>query len=191
MASDRRFDVEPGTVALHPGCKPDWPWKKWHGFPELAERFPNVVLVGTEGDLENGDTYFKKAFAWPEQVRSFVGLLDLADTAALLRLCTALVSNDSGLMHLGVALGIPTFGIFGITSQRREAMPVANMHPITKGLACEPACRTRSWGRRDCEQHLECLKSLTADEVAAVVRRGVPGLATAACAPALAARDLS
>ena len=186
MSSDRHFDIEPGTVALHPGCKPDWPWKKWHGFAELADRFPNVVLVGTESDLDNRDTYFRDPFAWPEQARNCVGVLNLADTAALLRRCAALVSNDSGLMHLGVALGIPTFGIFGITSQRREAMPVANMHPITKGLACEPACRMKTWGRRDCEHHLECLRSLTADEVAAVVRRAVPDLGTGGRASALA-----
>src|SRR5262249_53147229 len=35
MTSDRDFALPPGTVALHPGCKPDWPWKKWHGFDAL------------------------------------------------------------------------------------------------------------------------------------------------------------
>ncbi len=36
VCSDRDFGLPPGTVALHPGCKPAWPWKKWHGFDELA-----------------------------------------------------------------------------------------------------------------------------------------------------------
>ena len=176
MPSNRQFDVIPGTVALHPGCKPDWPWKKWHGFAELAASWPHVALIGTDGDLQNEGSYFQTRFRWPDHIRNFVGLLSLADTAALLRVCAALVSNDSGLMHLGVALGIPTFGIFGITSPQREAIRAANMHPITKGLACEPACRTRSWGRRDCEHHLECLKSLTADEVRCRVERQSPDL---------------
>jgi hypothetical protein len=47
VASARRFGLAPGTVALHPGCKADWPWKKWHGFAELAGLFPRVVIVGT------------------------------------------------------------------------------------------------------------------------------------------------
>lgn len=171
MTSGRRFDVPPGTVALHPGCKPDWPWKKWHGFDELALRLPSIAVVGTRADFDNRQTYFSRPFAWPPQVRSFAGVLDLADTAALLSQCAALVSNDSGLMHLGVAVGIPTFGVFGITSPAREMIPAANMIPITKGLPCEPACRRGAWGRRDCERHLECLRSLTADDVAAHMTR--------------------
>jgi ADP-heptose:LPS heptosyltransferase len=165
MTSGRRFHLPIGTVALHPGCKPDWPWKKWHGFDELAARLPSVAVIGTRDDLENQHTYFARPFKWPPHTRDFVGLLDLADTAALLTECAALVSNDSGLMHVGAAVGIPTFGIFGITSPAREAIAAPNMIPVTKGLSCEPACRRGAWGRRDCEWHLECLRSLTIDDV--------------------------
>jgi glycosyltransferase involved in cell wall biosynthesis len=88
-----------------------------------------------------------------------------------------LVTNDSGLMHLGVALGVPTFGVFGITSPSREAIQSPHMTPISKGLDCEPACRRQPWGRRDCERHLECLKMLTPDEVADRVLEKLPNLA--------------
>jgi heptosyltransferase-2 len=176
IPSDRAFDLEPGTVALHPGCKPSWPWKKWHGFDALATRLPRVVVIGTPGDLDNRATYFHRAFAWPAHARSFVGELDLADTAALLSECAALVANDSGLMHVGAALGIPVFGVFGITSPAREAIPVVNMIPVSKGLACEAACRRGPWGRRDCGFHLECLRSLQADEVLERVTSALPDL---------------
>jgi ADP-heptose:LPS heptosyltransferase len=154
-----------GTVALHPGCKPGWPWKKWHGFEDLARLLPEVVVIGTASDGDNTGTYFSRPFNWPDHVKDFTGELSLHDTAALLKECRALVSNDSGLMHLGVALGVPTFGIFGLTSQHREAIAAPNMIAVTKALGCEPACRQRPWGRRDCEYHLECLKTLTAREV--------------------------
>jgi hypothetical protein len=104
MASQRHFNLAPGTIALHPGCKPEWPWKKWHGFEELARLLPHVVLIGTASDCQNEDTYFRKAFSWPDQAKNFIGTLSLQDTAALLRECAALVSNDSGMMHLGVAM---------------------------------------------------------------------------------------
>jgi heptosyltransferase-1 len=91
--------------------------------------------------------------------------------------CAALVANDSGLMHLGVALGVPTFGIFGITSPARESMAAPNMTAITKGLPCEPACRRGPWGRRDCEHHLRCLRTLTADDVLARLRPAPGGTA--------------
>jgi ADP-heptose:LPS heptosyltransferase len=174
MASQRAFGLPPGTIALHPGCKPGWPWKKWHGFEALARLIPDVAIIGTASDLRNEDTYFNRAFAWPHHARDFVGALSLPDTAALIRGCAALVSNDSGLMHLGVAMGVPTFGIFGLTSPQREAMPAPNMFAISKGLACEPACRQRPWGRRDCEHHLQCMKSLTAEEVLGKIRQTVP-----------------
>jgi hypothetical protein len=178
IPSSRRFDLPRGTVALHPGCKPNWPWKKWHGFADLAARLPQVALVGTPKDLDNAYTYFRSTFHWPAHVKNFIGALDLPDTAALLSECSALVSNDSGLMHVGAAVGIPTFGIFGITSPAREAMPIPNMRPVTKGLPCEPECRRGPWGRRDCQFHLECLRSLTADEVFARIEEIVPGVAT-------------
>jgi ADP-heptose:LPS heptosyltransferase/2-polyprenyl-3-methyl-5-hydroxy-6-metoxy-1,4-benzoquinol methylase len=170
IPSARRFGLPPGAVALHPGCKPDWPWKKWHGFDELAETLLHPVVIGTQSDLQNEHTYFRREFNWPEHAQNFVGALSLPDTAALLRECAALVSNDSGMMHLGVAVRTPTFGIFGITSPAREIIPSAKMFPLSKGLPCEPACRKGRWGRRDCERHLECLKSLTAQEVFAHMR---------------------
>jgi len=178
MASARRFDLPPGTVAIHPGCKAEWPWKKWHGFDELARRLESVVIVGMQEDLITKGTYFQREFRWPEHVRNFVGALTLVDTAALLRQCAALISNDSGLMHLGAVLEVPAFGIFGITSPEREGMRLRNFHPITKGLPCEPACHAGSWGRRDCEYHLKCLKTLTADDVMQKLLEKIPGIAT-------------
>lgn len=169
------YDVAPGTIALHPGCKADWPWKKWHGFPELAAEFPHVIVVGGDEDRRTDGTYFGRPYAWPAHVRDVTGALSLPDTAALLSRCAALVSNDSGLMHLGVALGIPVFGVFGITSPAREAIPAPNMLPVTRGLGCEAACRRERWGRRDCHRHLECLRTLTGREVADRVRAALAG----------------
>jgi ADP-heptose:LPS heptosyltransferase/2-polyprenyl-3-methyl-5-hydroxy-6-metoxy-1,4-benzoquinol methylase len=170
------FNPPAGTVAIHAGCKPDWPWKKWHGFAELAERFANVVVIGTDADQQTENTYFRSTYIWPKHARDFVGKLNLADTAALISQCAALVSNDSGLMHLGVALGVPTFGIFGISNPDREVMRAPNMFPITKGLPCEPACRKGAWGRRDCEHRLRCLKTLTPEEVYMKVTATLPAL---------------
>jgi ADP-heptose:LPS heptosyltransferase/2-polyprenyl-3-methyl-5-hydroxy-6-metoxy-1,4-benzoquinol methylase len=166
VPSSRRFDLAEGTVVLHPGCKRNWPWKRWHGFADLAAMFSSVAIIGTEEDRANAGTYFGCRHAWPAHVHDYTAKLSLPDTAALIAQSGALVSNDSGLMHLGVAVGTPTFGIFGITNPHREIVPAPHMHVITKGLSCEPACRTQPHGRRDCEHHLACLKTLTAAEVA-------------------------
>jgi ADP-heptose:LPS heptosyltransferase len=187
--SGRDFALPPGTIALHAGCKPDWPWKRWHGFADLAARMEHVVVVGSAADEDNAGTYFGHRHAWPPHVRRFIGTLGLADTAALIGQCAALVANDSGIMHLGVALGVPTFGVFGITSPMREAIPVPWMVPVTKALPCEPACRLGAWGRRDCEHHLGCLKQLTADDVLRAVREQLPELSGGASRPAARQSD--
>ncbi len=58
MASERKFNLPAGTVAMHPDCKPDWGWKKWHGFDELAAQFPAVAIIGMP-DAEQRDHLFQ------------------------------------------------------------------------------------------------------------------------------------
>ena len=57
----------------------------------------------------------------------------LQRTAALIGQCDALVSNDTGLMHMGGAMGTPTIGIFGPTSPQvllpLEARAAGPPHP--------------------------------------------------------------
>jgi ADP-heptose:LPS heptosyltransferase/SAM-dependent methyltransferase len=165
VAAERRFDLPRDTIALHAGCKKGWPWKKWHGFVDLAERLEHVALIGTAEDHDVAGTYFGRELKWPGHARNYIGRLTLPETAALIQQCAALVCNDSGMQHIGAAVGTPTYPVFGITSPAREIIPLAHVHPVTKGLTCEPACRLQPWGRRDCHRHLECLKTMTATEV--------------------------
>ena len=78
---------------------------------------PEVVLfAGPEGELE-------RALALQERVHAsgrcrVCPPMDLRVTAALLAEAAALVSNDTGLMHLAAAVGTPTVGLFGPTSPR-------------------------------------------------------------------------
>lgn len=44
---------------------------------------------------------------------------DLLDVAACLQRCQVFVGNDSGLMHLSAAMGVPTIGLFGPTNEER------------------------------------------------------------------------
>jgi ADP-heptose:LPS heptosyltransferase len=169
LASKKKFSISSETIAIHPGCKPNWPWKKWHGFDELARILPKVVIIGTQSDLNNAGTYFQKEFNWPQQAENYVDRLDLKDTASLISQCNALISNDSGIMNLGAALGVLTFGIFGITNPDREMMPLDNMIAITNEKVCAKECRKLPWGSKNCRLNIACLKLLTADDVAKLI----------------------
>lgn len=183
VAAPREFGLPPGTVALHAGCKRDWPWKKWHGFADLAARLEHVAVIGTDEDLDAAGTYFGTPFRWPPHVRDFIGRLTLPETAALIAQCAALVCNDSGMQHVGAAVGTPTYPVFGITSPAREAIPVMHVRPVTAGLPCEPECRRQPWGRRDCHLHLECLRIMSAEHVLERIRGDGIALPLRAAAP--------
>lgn len=163
LHSDRTFDLPLKTVAMHPGCNPASQWKRWHGFAELAERLPGVAVVGSAEDLRVEGTYYQKPLQWPGHVRNFTGL-NLLDTAALVKQCGMMISNDSGLMHLAVAMGVPTFGIFGATRPEKELMPYPHMH----GIQAEPATDRQFEWHMTPERRadgMERLQALTPDAV--------------------------
>jgi len=155
---NRDFSMYKGCVGFHNGANPRWPFKRWPYFPQLAEKFERVVLVGSLQDRQDG---------WPSNVHNFQGLLPLRDTAALMRACDFFVTNDSGLMHLAVALGVKTYAIFGPTSQKKN-LPKGVM-PISKGLECQPCQHTNRWGF--CNS-LECMAGLSPDEVYEQIQNG-------------------
>ena len=62
---------------------------------------------------------------------------DLPVTAALLRRCRGLVSNDTGLLHLAAAVRTPIVGVFGPTSPRLY------LPRCTRSVAAEPPDEAR------------------------------------------------
>jgi heptosyltransferase II len=97
---------------------------------------------------------------------------DLRDAIFALASATAAVSNDSGLLHVAAALGIPTVGIFGPTSPWHWAPlnPLAAIIETKSTLECrpchKPVCR---FGHHRCmretgvEEVLAALASATVD----------------------------
>ena len=50
-----------------------------------------------------------------------VGRPDLLTAAALLSRCDMYIGNDSGLMHIAAASGVPTLGLFGPSKEAHYA----------------------------------------------------------------------
>lgn len=147
----RDFSMYRGAVGIHNGANPQWGFKRWPWFPELARKFKRVVLVGSEHDRQAG---------WDERVLNFQGLLSLTETASLIKECGVFITNDSGMMHMASAVGTKTYAIFGPTSQKKNKPP--NVTAISKGLPCQPCQHTPMWGA--CK-HIDCLVKLTVEDV--------------------------
>jgi ADP-heptose:LPS heptosyltransferase len=83
----------------------------------------------------------------------------LRRVAALLACCMLFVGNDTGLMHMSAALGVPTIGVFGPTCPAIYLPPGAH----TRGVAALNACLYRitdSFGPPECISQNRCLKGL-------------------------------
>lgn len=135
-----------------------WPGKRWPPkyFRELllklcAETSYQMVVFGGPSD-----TFCEGIVSGldPKRVVNTQGKLTILESAALLRLCRFTVSNDTGLLHLADALGIPSVILFGPTSAELGCLP---FHPLSRvveqKLWCRPCSkngeapciRTRRW----------------------------------------------
>jgi ADP-heptose:LPS heptosyltransferase len=161
IAPSNRFEVGPATVVIAPGCKTgEMALKRWPFFPELAECFNDVALVGTADDLRDAAG---RPFDFPSHVRSYVDRLSLRDSAELMAAAGAVVGNDSGLCHIAGASGAPTLVIFGPTPHRTLGQFPDNVRVLRTGLPCEPCW----FGDRfkACNRRIDCLTRLNVAQV--------------------------
>ena len=164
-------------VGLHPGAGgkyKDWQGliKRWPAdrFARLAdllvERFDvRVLLVGGPEEAPLKQEVVQRARR-PERLT--VVDASLKRTAALLGRCRLMVSNDSGLMHVAAAMGVPTLGLFGPTNETRTAPWGAGCRALRADVPCcarlQYPFRTTSSKIR-CTENGRCLTGLAVERV--------------------------
>ena len=153
------------VVAIAPGT--NWETKEWRreGFAEVARHFLQkryaVTLVGSERERAVCEAVATLA---PGAV-NLAGETTLPELAALLRRAAIAVTNDSGPMHLAVALDRPVVSIFGPTDPVWAGPYRRDGAVIRVELPCSP-CYLRELSR--CNFDHACMKDVGA---AAVIAR--------------------
>ena len=103
-------------IGIAPGAK--HPKKRWNkeSFARVADGIAGrgyaPIFLGDENDIEFIDHVRK---IMKEHSVTLAGETELSVTIALVSRLSALVTNDSGLMHVAGALGIPFVAVFGPT----------------------------------------------------------------------------
>ena len=92
------------------------------------------------------------------EVRSFIGSTSLEEAMVLLSRATAVVSNDSGLMHIASALQKPVMALYGSTSANFTPPLSQKAKVVTLNLSCQP-CFQRVCPLKG-EAHMACLNHL-------------------------------
>lgn len=163
---DRLVDDRP-ILAIGPTA--NWGGKQWP-----AERFADTVrrLTAPGGILPGarlavfGAPHEREAalpvLAATDDPLDLIGGADLLNVFALLKRCAFFLGNDSGLMHMAAAAGIPTLGLFGPSAEWRyrpwgERTAVVRTRESLEELTTAPDYDYRS--------HRSLMLSLGVDEV--------------------------
>ena len=84
------------------------------------------------------------------------GQTSLPEAVDLLSIASAIITNDSGLMHIAAALDKPMIAIYGSSSPDMTPPLSNNAHPVSLGLNCSPCYQLT------CPlKHLKCLRDIT------------------------------
>jgi ADP-heptose:LPS heptosyltransferase len=98
------------------------------------------------------------------------GSTDLVVLAALLQQCRALITGDTGPMHLAAAVGTPVLAVFGPSMPWRYGPLVEPNRVVRVDLPCSPCNRIRLPPLR-CQGHTpDCLAEVRVDAVVAAGR---------------------
>jgi lipopolysaccharide heptosyltransferase I len=147
---------------LAPGTT--WETKHWRrdGFVDLARDFLrqgfDVVLAGAPRDRLRCQMIKE---ACPHAI-DLSGETNPAELAALIRRASICVTNDSGAMHLAVAMNRPVVAVFGPTSPLLIGPYGRPSAVVRVPLACSP-CHLRKL--RDCPHRHACMKEVTSQMV--------------------------
>jgi len=140
--------------------------KRWpaEGFAEtgqaLSQKGWKIVVVGGEGDSGIcGDVHRNIRM----HSADFSGRLSLVETAALIRRCDLLVTNDTGAMHMASAVGTKILAVFGPTTRHFGFFPFrSEAAVIEKPLGCRP-CSYH--GTERCPKtHFRCMLDISSRE---------------------------
>ncbi len=149
-------------VVVAPGT--NWETKQWRreGFAEMARHFLQkgfaVTLIGSDGERALCQEIARLA---PGAV-DLAGETTLSELAALIRRATICVTNDSGPMHLAVALDRPVVSIFGPTDPVWAGPYRRGGAVLRTELDCSP-CYLRELRR--CNFGHACMANISASAV--------------------------
>jgi heptosyltransferase-2 len=125
-----------GYLVFAPGAEfgPSKRWPEAHYAQLAAGQALPVLLLGSAKDAPVAEAIVQASGG---RARNLAGRTGLAEAFALIAGARAMVSNDSGLMHVAAAFGVPQVALFGSSSPLHT--PPLNEHARILWLKQDPA----------------------------------------------------
>lgn len=107
-------------IGFCPGAEfgPAKRWPDYH-YAKLANMLVSqeakIIIFGSEKDKSVGDAIIKQMDS-PDKCINLAGSTSIAQAVNLIACCKAIVTNDSGLMHVAAALDRPLVALYGPSS---------------------------------------------------------------------------
>ena len=156
------------SLGLCPGAEYG-PAKRWlpERFAEVAESVSNGskvkwVLLGTKNDAHIGETIAERL---GDKCVNRIGQTTLDELISELRSCRALLTNDTGTMHLAALVGVPVVAVFGSTEPQLTGPLGKGDVVIRHHVECSPCFL------RECPIDFRCMKEVTTEEVVNAMMR--------------------
>ena len=174
---------EPRPVALFPGANGEsrrWPAGRFSALAQrLATAGRRVLVLGGPGE-EGLTEVVASAGAAFGACEDLGGRTDLAGLAEVLAGCDALVTNDTGPMHLAAALGTPVVALEGPADVRQTRPLGARVRLVGRfDLPCVPCVKNRcprtGQGTELTDARNECMWLISVDEVERAVQELLEG----------------
>jgi len=171
------LELDRPVLALCPGAEfgesKRWPAEHYAEVAEALIRLGwQVWLFGSKKDHPVGESIRERLIpGFREESVNLSGETSLAEAIDLLSCAKAVVSNDSGLMHVAAALARPLVAVYGSTSPGFTPPLAEQVEVVRLGIECSPCFeRTCRFG------HYNCLRLLEPPAVIAALRQ-LPGAA--------------
>lgn len=153
-------------IAIAPSAKHQT--KRWlpERFAEVGDRLSEkfnakIILMGGKEDEQICKLVESMMKNKPINI---CGKTSLLESAGILSLCEMLITNDSGLMHIGSAMKTKVVAIFGSTVKEFGFFPYGTKSIVVeKPIPCRPCSHI---GREKCpKKHFKCMMEIQVDDV--------------------------
>lgn len=159
--SSYNIDNSNFLIGINPGSSEKWRIKRWgidkyaQLINKLVENYKAKILIFSGPFEDYLLTELKETVEFPIIVVKEYALLNLA---AIIEQCDLFITNDTGPMHIAVAVGTPVIDIIGPSNPQRTGPYTKDCIIIRKELSCSP-CK-----KLHCDD-LSCLKLITVEDV--------------------------